>query len=292
MTQESQVREEEIDGMAVRLAASSTVSDRSLVGREDLLKKCRLMWGLDEHWKKKPSLESLPFRLVGEPGVGKNVIVNELVKRIQASNSPSPPYYVIQCNEEMTPEDLAMSWGPAAGAPGNNDNGATRMILKASGLTTAIREGGIVFLDEINRAPPRCLSMLVPVLDDRNEIFSAMTNTWVKAKPERPFPFLFCCAMNPNAGDTTYPLPKNIKQRTLPIIDVPPLPLADVMQVIEARFAGIDRVLIQREFQDAINAGVSLRILLRTLDSWTREGGDAAALSKLLAGTRKDSDER
>jgi len=279
------IREVDIDGLAVRLAGESAIPDGSLIGRDEILETCRKMWGLDEQWRpRNPPLEALPFRLEGAPGVGKNAIINEVVRRIRQGNSPNPPsFFTIQCHEEMAPEDLAMSWGPAAGSAGGPDGGTTRWVLKASGLATAVHEGGIVFLDEINRAPPRCLSMLVPVLDDRREIYSAMTNTWIAKKPGARFPLLFCCAMNPNAGDTAYPLPENIKQRTLPIIDVPPLSPKDVLDVIESIFgAGIDHVLLRQEFKSAMSQGVSMRILLRSLEQWRREGAGPERLRDIL----------
>lgn len=289
-----QAREVTIDGMAVQLSGEARISDRPIIGRKDILKTCRLWWGLDEDWRPDPSIESLPFRLIGNPGVGKNVIVNELVRLIKKNNPDNPiPFYAIQCHEEMTPEDLCMSWGPAARTADDAHNSATRWILKASGLTTAILEGGIVFLDEINRAPPRCLSMLLPVLDDRNEIFSAMTNTWVWAKPGRRFPFMFCCAMNPNAGDTAYPMPDNIKQRTLPIMQVPSLTGSDVEELIKQRFGkDLNYALIKTEFEGVVNAGISTRTLLRTLDCWTRGGADPEKLSKILDAFQERSDGR
>ena len=278
----------EIGGLAVRLAGASTVPEGSLFGREDILKTCRLMWGLDENWRpRNPPVEALPFRLVGPPGVGKNAVVNEVMRRIRQGNSPAPPFYVIQCHEEMTPEDLAMSWGPAAHSTGGPDGGATRWILKASGLATAVHEGGVVFLDEINRAPPRCLSVLVPVLDDRREIYSAMTNTWISRRPDARFPFLFCCAMNPNAGDTAYPLPENIKQRTLPIIKLKALDPKDMLDVIKSTLGGtFDCTPIMQEFEAAVAEGVSLRILLRSLEQWRREDLGPERLSAILAEAR------
>ncbi len=254
-------------------------------GREDELAACGLAWGLGNEGKIEPRMKRFAFRLAGVPGVGKNAIVYELVSRMRkVPGQEDMPFYMIQGHEEFTPEDLALSVVPA------EEQG--RFRLQASGLATAIYKGGVCFVDEINRIPPRALSLLVSALDEREQVFSAMTNLWIESPEDRTWPFFFCCAMNTNAGaGEVYALPENIRQRTLPRIDINGLPTDELMKVVSKRLDTAPRDI--QQFYSLIERIVqeqrSQRELETSLELWQRKGGEAKDLDQFLEKFLKES---
>jgi MoxR-like ATPase len=188
----------------------------AFVGREDELRLCRVAWGLDESYRFLESGESnhLAFRLYGSPGMGKNELVYELVRRIRLNNPTilNLPFYSMVGHDEMSPEDMVLTVVPTE----SSGESRVRMVLRASPLASAIRTGGIFFFDELNRLPERALAPLAPALDGRGMLFAASSGIWVEPAKDA-FPFRFCCALNPSAGGD---LPAYIDQRTLPKIRV------------------------------------------------------------------------
>ena len=200
----------------VSLNRNQVVSLSGISRREQELLLSRAAWAINaEGTDFVRHLNPLNFRLEGPPGVGKNEIVYEIVRKLTENNDV--PFYSIQGHEEMTPEDLSILL-----TPDNTGENNTNLILRASPLATAIFEGGIFFFDEINRVPERALSPLASVLDSRKYIYSAMTGIKIAPKNEEARSrFRFCCALNPNIGDGVgNSLPEYIDQRTLPIIKV------------------------------------------------------------------------
>lgn len=214
---ETQEKTTKIGNHEAYLAQESNLPERpAFVGREDELMMCRIAWGLDENYRFRDGAElnNLSFRLYGEPGMGKNELVYELVRRIRENNPAfrDIPFYSMVGHDEMSPEDMVLTVVPAE----SSNTSQVRMVLRASPLATAIRQGGIFFFDELNRLPERALAPLAPALDGRGMLFSASSGIWVKPD-DNAFPFRFCCALNPSVGAD---LPGYIDQRTLPKIEV------------------------------------------------------------------------
>lgn len=207
----------DIQGHSVYLAqASDLPKTPEFVGREDEMRLCRIAWGLDKNYRFQdgPGPNYLAFRLYGDPGMGKNELVYELVRRIRANNPTfkSLPFYSMVGHDEMSPEDMVLVVVPTESGRGSH----VRMVLRASPLATAIHKGGIFFFDELNRLPERALAPLAPALDGRGMLFSASSGVWLKPAVDA-MPFRFCCALNPSAGAD---LPAYIDQRTLPRIEI------------------------------------------------------------------------
>src|ERR1041384_646009 len=173
----------------------------SLVGRQEELRQCMAAWGLDPDKRQEiPGVNPLHFRIEGPPGVGKNEIVLEIARRLNED------LYIIQGHEEMTPEDLGLLLVPsvrkletATGKDADVSMGSG-LVFRASPLATAIRFGGLVFFDEINRVQERSLAPLASVLDNRKSFYSGIAGLHIVPAAGAKS-FRFCCAMNP--GSTT-----------------------------------------------------------------------------------------
>jgi hypothetical protein len=244
-------------GHVIHLAEPSQLPRTNFVpirSAEHAIKMARVAWdirlGQGDSWSI-PDAGSrevpLNFRLEGRPGVGKNEIVYSIARRLKL------PYFSIVGHEEMTPEDLILSVVPRESRTASED-GFT-MVLRASPLATALLTGGIFFFDELNRAPMRTLSPLSPLLDDRRQLFSTIIETWLghsdclqelvedeqggfeEGEIFTTSPFLFCCALNPEAG---MDLPEYIDQRTLPRIQVKNPTLDEMVHIVGGNFAGCD----------------------------------------------------
>ena len=185
------------DGVRLRLPAPTEIPKgfRYEPAGDFLLEKCQAAWSSSgEH--------DLPlnFRLVGQPGVGKNALVYELARQRKQ------PLYIVLGNEEFTAEDLVVS-------AAIHDNQRVEYI--ASTLLAAMIAGGICFIDEIAKMRPRSQAPLASLTDDRRTIYSALLARWFKAKPS----FRFCAAYNPTDADS-FDLAPWLKSRTLPEFEV------------------------------------------------------------------------
>jgi hypothetical protein len=224
----------------MRLPPAASLAEGGFIGRKHDLSLCKAAWDVEDlpateegprsKLVSRPGSEPLSFRLEGEPGMGKNELVYQLARDLEMD------LYVVQGHEELTPEDLALVIVPDSDQGHGGNGGAPRrdlpLVVRASPLATALLKGGLLFFDEINRAPERSLSPLAPVLDGRKQIFSALTGLWIGPLDERAeASFRFACALNPRHGQD---LPEFIAQRTLPRIAIGPPGLDDLVNIVRA----------------------------------------------------------
>lgn len=234
----------------------------SFRGREDQLRMIFASWiGSASH----PPLCPL---MVGEPGVGKNRIVYELAA------ITGLPLYILQGHEDITAEDLACT---VRFADDTVDHGAQhRMEYVLSPLVTAMRNGGICFIDEIGKIRPRALSLLVSVLDERRYIDSTLLGERIEAAPA----FRFVAATN--TGEE-YELPEFLRSRLKPVVQVG-FPSEDMISdIISAQaVVGNRRKVLLKEFfklwaRRAVRPTprdiVQLFALAESLSIFRREGG-------------------
>ena len=159
--------------------------------------------------------QPLAFRLVGDPGVGKNALVDALaVERKQ-------PLYVLLGHEELTPEDLVVT---------ASIDGGGGLEYTASPLLAAMLTGGICFLDEIAKMRPRALAPLASLLDGRRRLDSVLLGHTFEADPA----FRFCAAHNPTDADA-FDLAPWLRRRTLPEIEVRAPDWASLTAIVRAR---------------------------------------------------------
>lgn len=111
----------------------------------------------------------LPMILKGPTGCGKTRFVEHMAWRLKL------PLITMACNEDMTASDLVGRW-----------------LLDAEGtqwhdgpLTTAVRYGGLCYLDEVVEARQDTTVVIHPLTDDRRILPLDKRGEVVKAHPDR-----------------------------------------------------------------------------------------------------------
>lgn len=192
--------------------------DLPLVGREAELKLITAAW---ISGKNTPPLNPL---LVGDPGVGKNRLVYEI------ANKTNRNLYIFQGHEDVTTEDLACSV--------RFSDSHTVMDYILSPLVTAMKEGGICFIDEIGKIRPRALALLVSVLDERRYIDSTLLGERIFAHKD----FRFVAATNTTDINL---MPEFMLSRMKPVIKVGYPSKKEIEQIILTQI-GSDEKEIKR----------------------------------------------
>ncbi|GMQ84122.1 MAG: hypothetical protein BMS9Abin06_0882 [Gammaproteobacteria bacterium] len=206
------------------------VPDKPLVGREDIIKKALAAWTcLDDN-------PPLNFRLYGPPGVGKNAIVYELARILKKD------LYIIIGKPDLYPEDLGCTPHLAS------DN--TNVIeYVASPLFVGMCAGGIVFFDEIGKAPLATQKAMTTILDDRRGISINSSRTDLKASRE----FLFCAALNEDE-EFSGRLDESVASRIGLAFRVGYPKRDDIGKILKQRFPSVNDLWIRvfvNEFRDA-----------------------------------------
>lgn len=181
----------QIDGVTIELALADSYA-RDWVGNMEVLDQLLACWlKVDE--------SDLPLnpRLIGRPGVGKTTLA------CAAAKSLSRPFWIFQGTMDTRPEDLLI-------LPVINSDGKIKYV--ASGIVTAMIEGGVAILDEGNRMAEKSWASLAPLLDHRRYIESIVAGLKIQAHPD----FRFCTTMNEDAS--TFEIPEYIQSRLQPQI--------------------------------------------------------------------------
>lgn len=190
-----------------------------LIGRESELKMLIAAWmGNRFH----PPLAPL---LVGVPGVGKNRIVYQMARLT------GKDLYIFQGHEDVTAEDLACSVR-------FSDDPQQKMDYVLSPLVTAMKTGGICFIDEIGKIRPRALALLASVLDERRYIDSILLGERIAAAKG----FRFIAATNTNdLADNA--MPDFIRSRMRPVIRIEYPCREELDRMVVMQFPGIESQL-------------------------------------------------
>jgi MoxR-like ATPase len=222
-----------IQGKTIRLPHPVKIPDNKLIGRGDILDRALAAWtSLD-------GLKPLNFRLYGPPGVGKNVICYELARILDKD------LYIINGHNELGPEDIACT----ATVTSKNS-----IEYVASPLFAAMYRGGILFFDEIGKAPQSALDPLASVLDDRRELSSVLAGIHLRAHEG----FLFCAALN-DIEEKGVGLPSFLDERTRPAIFVGYPPLPELETILKEYFPGIAELWIKVFLSEFKNVKLSPR---------------------------------
>jgi len=135
----------------------------------------------------------LPLLLKGPTGTGKSRFVEHMAARLDK------PLLTVACHEETSATDLI-----------------GRYIIKGSEtvwidgpLTKAVREGYIIYLDEIAEARPDVIVAIHPLTDHRRELYIDKLGEVVKAHPD----FMLVASFNPGYQRGFKELKPSTKQR-------------------------------------------------------------------------------
>lgn len=180
-----------LDGVSLELTPPDS-QEQTWVGNMDVLDQLLACW-LKVHESDLP----LNPRLIGRPGVGKTTLACAAAQRM------GRPYWIFQGTMDTRPEDLLIT-------PVINAEGKIKYV--ASGIVTAMIEGGVAVLDEGNRMGEKSWASLAPLLDHRRYVESIVAGIKVRAHPE----FRFCTTMNEDSS--TFEIPEYIQSRLQPQI--------------------------------------------------------------------------
>ncbi len=194
----------------------------------------------------------MPLLLKGPTGCGKSRFVEAMAHAL------ARPLVTVACHDETTATDLLGRYLVAGGDTVWQDGPVTR----------AVREGAILYLDEIAEAREDVIVVLHPLSDHRREIYLDRRNETIRA----PEGFMLVASMNPGYQRGFKELKPSTRQRfvTYAFDD----PKAEVEAVLLRRECGVDDGVARRLVGLAgkirkleiagLRATVSTRLLVHT----------------------------
>jgi nitric oxide reductase NorQ protein len=192
----------------------------------------------------------LPALLKGPTGCGKTRFVEYMAYRL------GRPLITVACHEDLSSTDLV----------GRFLLEGEETVWHVGPLTSAVRAGGICYLDEVVEARKDTVVIIHPLTDDRRRLPIEKRGTVVEAPPE----FMLVVSYNPGYQSILKDLKQSTRQRFVALeFDYPP-PEAEIE--IVAREGGIDEetaadlVKIGQKVRNlrghGLEEGVSTRLLI------------------------------
>ena len=136
--------------------------------------------------------------LEGPPGTGKSTLLRSVASERAA------PFHLVEGNAELTPARLVGHFDPAQVLV----QGYTPDVFVDGPLVQALREGGLLYVEEINRVPEETLNVLITVMSEAELTVPRLG--LVQAEPG----FRLVAAMNPFDAVGTERISSAIYDRT------------------------------------------------------------------------------
>lgn len=140
----------------------------------------------------------LPLLLKGPTGCGKSQLVQHMSEKLQL------PLVKVACNEDTSSADLL----------GRFLIKGAETVWQDGPVTRAVRQGCILYLDEIAEAREDVIVALHPLTDHRREIYLDRVNETVKAPPE----FMCIASFNPGYQRGFKELKPSTRQRFINLV--------------------------------------------------------------------------
>ncbi|MEO5375925.1 MAG: CbbQ/NirQ/NorQ/GpvN family protein [Alphaproteobacteria bacterium] len=145
----------------------------------------------------------LPLLLKGPTGCGKTRFVAHMAARM------ARPLFTVSCHDDLTAADLTGRYLLKGGDT----------VWTDGPLTSAVRQGGICYLDEVVEARKDVTVVLHPLTDDRRLLPLERTGELLTAPPE----FMLVASYNPGYQNVLKQLKPSTRQRFMAIeFDFPP----------------------------------------------------------------------
>lgn len=172
----------------------------------------------------KAALERLPVLLKGPTGSGKSRFLEYMAHKLERR------LITVLCNEETSSIDLI----------GRYIIRGAETIWQDGPLTTAVKEGGILYLDEIAEARPDTIVAIHSLTDHRRVLYMDRINQEIKADDK----FLLVASYNPGYQKSFKELKPSTKQRFLCLEFPYPKPELEANIVISE--SGIERTVAEK----------------------------------------------
>ncbi len=166
----------------------------------------------------------LPLLLKGPTGTGKSRFVEYVSYKL------NKPLITISCHEETSSTDLI----------GRYIIKGTETVWIDGPLTRALKEGAILYMDEIAEARPDVIVAVHPLTDHRREIFIDKTGETIKGHPD----FMFVASFNPGYQKGFKELKPSTRQRFISISFNYPEPKLEEEIIIGE--SGVDPIVAKR----------------------------------------------
>lgn len=192
----------------------------------------------------------LPVLLKGPTGCGKTRFVRHMAWRL------GRPLVTVACHEDLTATDLVGRFLLRGG----------ETVWSDGPLTTGVRHGAIVYLDEVVEARRDVIVVIHPLADDRRTLPVEKLAAILDAPPE----FMLVASFNPGYQSALKDLKQSTRQR---FVSVPlGYPDPDLEERILVHESGIDAagagrlvqlaVSIRRMVEEGLEEGASTRLLV------------------------------
>jgi nitric oxide reductase NorQ protein len=172
---------------AMPLAAKSGASSPSVPYYAPAGDECRVF---EAAWRNR-----LPLLLKGPTGCGKTRFVTHMAARLCL------PLFTVACHDDLTSADLTGRYLLKGG----------ETVWCDGPLTSAVRAGGICYLDEIVEARKDVTVVLHPLTDDRRTLLLDRTGETLQAPPS----FMLVASYNPGYQNVLKSLKPSTRQRFL-----------------------------------------------------------------------------
>ena len=193
---------------------------------------------------------NLPLLLKGPTGCGKTRFVSHMAARLGL------PLHTVSCHDDLAAADLTGRFLLKGG----------ETVWADGPLTTAVRNGGVSYLDEVVEARKDVTVVIHPLTDDRRILPLDRTGEVLEA----PDNFMLVVSYNPGYQNILKSLKPSTRQRFLAIeFDFPP---AETETKIVARESGLDEdqcallVRLARKLRELkgldLEEGVSTRLVV------------------------------
>lgn len=196
----------------------------------------------------------LPVMLKGPTGCGKSRFVEHMAAQLDR------PLVTVACNDETSAADLLGRWIVRGG----------ETLWQDGPVTRAVRQGAVLYLDEVAEAREDVIVVIHPLSDHRRQLFVDRRDETLEA----PEPFMLVVSFNPGYRRGIKELKPSTRQRFVALQFEYPAP--EVEAEIVRIETGVDATLARKL--------VTLATKVRALD----EPGIAETVStRLLVGAAK-----